>query len=758
MHPRRNPLVVILASIASSAGLLAQHASGHPLLRNLQDSRAPLQINYDAKDWHNTTALCDARQLTAARASTFGCYRGYSREKYDSFVRESIYVPVSDGTRLAVDIFHPAIHGKQAAGRFPVIFNYSRYWRADEFPNGVVSTAAGDVSVGQGTSSIEEAVRRRATNPDAMRRNERWDNKGYGLFLAHGYVVVKAEARGTGASFGMFYGDMSGVEARDGHDLAEWTATQPWSSGKVGMVGQSYEGMEQYLVASTHPPHLLAAFPGVGTFDEYRVAWAGTGVLRKYGIAYLTYVSRRDGTSQAQKGAKVNAIESIPKEVGRVDEDQDGALREAARRERLKNTDALNPFTYFMRQSPEAAELYRLVGQSLGTDSPTAILEVIYSTPRLEQQLAKDPGLRQRLSALNHYRDEAEVMVKPQPTGPNNLAVLAPQVRSSGVAIYNWGSWRDYQTTDQPLWHANLGPNKKLTMGPWTHNQDEPDDIREDASDVLHRIEQLRWMDYWLKSIGNGVLKEPAVHAAIALSGQDFAWLQTNDWPVKQARYQDWNIGAGQSLSVDNGGAPGVDRFTVDYHSTMGEHTRYHDAIGLGPEEYPDLEAHARTGALAFTSAPLVDGATVLGAPIVTLYVTASTPDADVHAYLEKIDAQGNATYLSDGVLRASHRTLGTSPYDNLGLPWSDSSKAVVTATPGMTESQPVKLQFDLQPLGARFAAGERIRLVIAGADANTNLTIPQDPPTVLGIYHGAQTLSSISLPTVPPGTVSGLP
>jgi predicted acyl esterase len=188
----------------------------------------------------------------------------------------------------------------------------------------------------------------------------------------------------------------------------------------------------------------------------------------------------------------------------------------------------------------------------------------------------------------------------------------------------------------------------------------------------------------------------------------------------------------------------------VDYRSSLGEHTRYHDAIGLGPTHLADLDAHAKSGAAVFTTPPLRHRMILVGSPIADLYVTATTPDADVHAYLEKIDESGAISLLADGELRASHRVLGRPAYANLGLPFSDSRKAVVDKTPPINAGPPALVRFDLMPVAAAVAAGERLRLVVTGADAHTTLTIPQDPPTVLTIHTGGVLSSSLELPTMP--------
>jgi putative CocE/NonD family hydrolase len=84
---------------------------------------------------------------------------------------------------------------------------------------------------------------------------------------ALGYVVVVADVRGRGDSGGAFvaYRD----EGRDGYDAIEWCAAQPWSSGKVGTVGGSYTGKNQWLAALEQPPHLAAMVAMVTPSDPF---------------------------------------------------------------------------------------------------------------------------------------------------------------------------------------------------------------------------------------------------------------------------------------------------------------------------------------------------------------------------------------------------------------------------------------------------------------------------------------------------------
>jgi putative CocE/NonD family hydrolase len=158
---------------------------------------------------------------------------------------------------------------------------------------------------------------------------------------------------------------------------------------------------------------------------------------------------------------------------------------------------------------------------------------------------------------------------------------------------------------------------------------------------------------------------------------------------------------------------------------------------------YPDLSANDAK-ALTYTTEPLGSDLTVIGHPVVTLYVSSDQTDGDFYAYLEEVDSTGFSRYVSEGMLRASRRTQAQAPFDNLGLPWERHHREDVTP---LVPGQMVELKFDLQPTATVFNAGYRIRVTIAGADVDNT-----EPPPVRGrptvtMYRGGEHASRISLP-----------
>jgi len=93
-------------------------------------------------------------------------------------------------------------------------------------------------------------------------------------WVPEGYVHVWADVIGTGNSGGCY--DYGGErERRTGYELVEWIAKQPWSNGKVGMIGGSYNGTTAWATAAERPPHLTTIIPEAAIARWYSYAYSG---------------------------------------------------------------------------------------------------------------------------------------------------------------------------------------------------------------------------------------------------------------------------------------------------------------------------------------------------------------------------------------------------------------------------------------------------------------------------------------------------
>jgi uncharacterized protein len=96
-----------------------------------------------------------------------------------------------------------------------------------------------------------------------------------------GYACVRVDSRGAGRSPG-YIDHFSPRETKDFYNCIEWAGAQPWSSGKVGLNGISYYGMNQWHVATLQPRHLAAMCIWEGSADWYRDMTHHGGILSTF--------------------------------------------------------------------------------------------------------------------------------------------------------------------------------------------------------------------------------------------------------------------------------------------------------------------------------------------------------------------------------------------------------------------------------------------------------------------------------------------
>ncbi|KAF8865709.1 alpha/beta-hydrolase [Acephala macrosclerotiorum] len=115
-------------------------------------------------------------------------------------------------------------------------------------------------------------------NPEHKSKYSAWETPDPVFWTKHGYVVVRADERGLGQSPGVL-DTMSRGTSECFFDVVEWAAEQPWSSGKVGLLGISYYAGSQWRVAARRPKGLAAIVPWEGMSDYYRDRCRHGGIL-----------------------------------------------------------------------------------------------------------------------------------------------------------------------------------------------------------------------------------------------------------------------------------------------------------------------------------------------------------------------------------------------------------------------------------------------------------------------------------------------
>lgn len=112
------------------------------------------------------------------------------------------------------------------------------------------------------------------------------------VFAKQGYVFVQVYVRGRGRSGGVKSDNLGAQVGRDGYDLVEWIARQPWSDGQVVMYGGSFVGMTQWRTATQRPPHLSAIAPYVPIYPGWDVPNTN-GIPQAWTAVILGYTAGR---------------------------------------------------------------------------------------------------------------------------------------------------------------------------------------------------------------------------------------------------------------------------------------------------------------------------------------------------------------------------------------------------------------------------------------------------------------------------------
>jgi uncharacterized protein len=516
-------------------------------------------------------------------------------------------------------------------------------------------------------------------------------------FARHGYAVVAQDCRGCfrseGAEFRPWFDD-----AADGYDTLEWLSQQAWCGGPVGMWGPSYMGYNQWQLAPLRHPLLKALIPQVSPSDYWRQGAYVNGAtfLMMNELMMLLWASSRAMSLRADLYDHDRILRTLPL----VDADVVAVGRRV-------------PWFQEWLAHPVYDDYWR----TISNENKFGQMEV---------------AAFNQCGWYDAYPGSAFI----------NFNGLVEQGRSDFVRR-----------------------NQKVLIGPWSHSLNHSAGLQQ--HDVISRTtlgdydfgaasliplaeEELRWFDYHMKGVDNGVAEEPPVK--IFVMGID-EWRTAPSWPLPGTQRIAWFLDSGGSANSLYGDGKLVaeppersrpDCFTYDPERPVptlgGNHSMqtWEHILTVGPMDQRPLER--RDDVLVYVSAPLEEDLEVTGPVIVKLFAASSAPDTDFTARLIDHYPGGYARNICEGVVRARYRASWEHPEL-------------------MAPGEIYELHIDLQVTSNVFRRGHRIGLDISssnfprfdrnlntGRNNNTSCEIRVAQQT---IHHDGQHPSCVLLPVV---------
>ncbi|MFN0196319.1 MAG: CocE/NonD family hydrolase, partial [Planctomycetaceae bacterium] len=515
-------------------------------------------------------------------------------------------------------------------------------------------------------------------------------------FAAHGFVVVNSDSRGRFESGGE-WDPFSPLHKTDGYDLVEWVADQDWCNGNVGTYGLSYMGWTQWWTATQAPPSLKAIVPEVAPPDHFYNCPYQNGIFVCWMMDWAGMMSDRTPYSAgpgAYGGFAVN--------------------REAAYKlpyidfDKSRNYKPTAWWRKWIEQNTADGEYWR---------------SIAYQTPE------------------------------------NYEKVVVPSLAITG--------WFDADFVGSPMNYLAMqqyggtpaARRPRMVIGPWEHIIN----TRREAAGVDFGEQAIidwdgyvmRWFDYHLQGIDNGVLDDPLVH--VFVMGRN-TWRAADDWPIPGTEFTKYYLHSGGKANSSDGDGelnttpPEIeqpDRYVYDPEQPTPSAGFTNGHID-GPRDIS--ESAKREDVLVYQTPELPEDVELVGPITAHLYAATSAHDTDWMIRLSDVHPDGRALFLGEGVMRARYRDP-----ENHG---AFNPHQLSTLEPNQAYEYTIEFW---RPTGNVFARGHRIRIEISSSYYPYFLRNPNSAEANVGfvkefrkaeqtIFHDADHPSHVVLPVIPAG------
>jgi putative CocE/NonD family hydrolase len=508
-------------------------------------------------------------------------------------------------------------------------------------------------------------------------------------FAKRGYVFVVQDVRGKYDSDGVPYPYVN--EPDDGYMTQEWIATQPWFNGKIGTLGDSYYAYTQWASAWLRNPHLKTMITVVMATDLYGELYYINGAFSLYtrlGWLYECWGTR----TMLFPDIKPDLIPINWRYLPLITADEAAGQAVKCYKDVIKHP---NRDAYWKGKS---------------NDYPFDQVAV----PVLHIAGWYDVILR---GQLKDYVAMTKKAATPEARRNQKLVVAA---------------WHHEIGRFGPPEERGFGPGKDIDFGP-------------NADPDINTL-CLRWFDYWLKGIDNGIMDEPPVR--IFIMGEN-KWRYEKEWPLARTQYTKYYFHSNERANSMHG--DGVLNTNAPQNQEPPD-TYIYDPNDPVPSAAEDLWyfldtvkdqriIEKRDDVLVYTTPPLKEAVEVTGPLSVKLFASSTARDTDFTGKLVDVHPHGYAQYIQEGIIRARYRESRENPS---------------LIDPGKIYEYTI----GLWATSNLFKIGHKIRVEISSSNfprfdrnPNTGHEFGMDAETVKAtqkIYHDAKHPSHITLPIIP--------
>lgn len=524
---------------------------------------------------------------------------------------------------------------------------------------------------------------------------------------AAGYVVAGQDVRGKNQSEGQVR--IQADDLDDGYDTVDWLSKQPWSTGKIGTTGCSYPGEVQIFLAKRHHPAHAAMIPAAAAGPARNLAIINGGA---YELALMFGWLRVNG-------GKVH-LQPAP-------------------------------------GTPDSLVALSRAFLSARLDLPPADFQSAWRTLPLAEMNRRVP----------YPPTDWEQFVTHGPRDPwwKQFSLLEPTDTIATPALHI-GSWYDYGVTETLEYLKRFratGADQRTRDGqhviiaPTAHCEFERATEhtivgKRDVGDARFDFAgtYLRWFDYWLKGIDNGIAAEPRVRYYVMGRNE---WRTATDWPLPTMRPTRFYLrsdgransrfGSG-ALSLEPPRTEPADQFTYDPATPVPSKGGALCCTGTPdapPGAFDQSDVEVRNDVLVYSTPPLDQGIELTGPIEADLYVSSSARDTDFTVKLIDVYPDGTAYNVQEGILRARYR---------------EGFDREVLMEPGTV--YPIRV--NVHSTSNYFGPGHRIRVEVSSSNfprfdrnLNTGGANSRDTTMVVArnvIHHSARYPSHLVLPVVP--------